>query len=274
MYAAAARLCLDGVCSTVVVRIWFSRTLFSLGVKSCAPITMTRRRWIADEVSGNQASLTGEHARHLIRVLRARMGQEFDIVTGSTVRRAKIVNISDARIDFELGEELPAAPTASVTLLLSIFKFDRMEWAIEKCTELGVARIIPTIASRTDAHLTSASTKRVERWRRIALQASEQSRRSGPPEIATPMKLKEAVGIPGPLRILLAESEDETTLREILNTHRGEGEIVLAIGPEGGWADDELQLFKDQGWISASLGATILRAETAAIAATAITISE
>jgi 16S rRNA (uracil1498-N3)-methyltransferase len=235
---------------------------------------MTRRRWIADEVSGNQASLTGEHARHLIRVLRARMGQEFDIVTGSAVRRGKIVNISDARIDFELGEELPAAPTASVTLLLSIFKFDRMEWAIEKCTELGVARIIPTIASRTDAHLTSASTKRVERWRRIALQASEQSRRSGPPEIATPMKLKEAVGIPGSLRILLAESEDETTLREILNTHRGEGEIVLAIGPEGGWADDELQLFKDQGWISASLGATILRAETAAIAATAITISE
>jgi 16S rRNA (uracil1498-N3)-methyltransferase len=235
---------------------------------------MTRRRWIADEISGNQASLTGEHARHLIRVLRARMGQEFDIVTGSTVRRGKIVNISDARVDFELGEQLPAAPTASVTLLLSIFKFDRMEWAIEKCTELGVAQIIPTIASRTDAHLTSASTKRVERWRRIALQASEQSRRSGPPEIATPMKLKEAVSIPGSLRILLAESEDETTLREILNTHRGEGEIVLAIGPEGGWADDELQLFKDQGWISASLGATILRAETAAIAATAITISE
>ena len=235
---------------------------------------MTRRRWIADEVSGNHAALTGEHADHLLRVLRARVGQEFDIATGPVVRHGRIATIQEGRVEFELGEEVPAANVPNVTLLLSVFKFDRMEWALEKCTELGVSRIIPVIARHTDAHLASAAGKRAERWRRIALQAAEQSRRTAPPEIAAPLKLKDAtIGGPAGLRIVLAESEQITLLRDIL-TPPPTGEILLAIGPEGGWADDELQLFQKSGWTSASLGPTILRAETAAIAAVAITISE
>ena len=235
---------------------------------------MTRRRWIADEVSGNRAALTGEHADHLVRVLRAHVGQEFDIATGTAVRHGRIVTIQDGRVEFELGEEVPAANVPNITLLLSVFKFDHMEWAIEKCTELGVSRIIPVIARRTDAHLASAAVKRAERWRRIAVQAAEQSRRANPPEIAAPLKLKDAV-VDGAaaFRIVLAESEQETLLRDVLPSSPAR-EITLAIGPEGGWADDELQLFQTSGWSSASLGSTILRAETAAIAATAITISE
>jgi 16S rRNA (uracil1498-N3)-methyltransferase len=235
---------------------------------------MTRRRWIAEEFSGNHAALTGDHADHLLRVLRARVGQEFDIATGSVVRRGRVVTVDEGRVEFELGEELPAASTPMVTLLLAIFKFDRMEWAIEKCTELGVSRIVPVIARRTDAHLASAAAKRAERWRRIALQASEQSRRTLPPEIAAPIKLQEAANLAtDALRIVLAESERQTPLRDILASHSA-GDIHLAIGPEGGWAADELQVFQKSGWISASLGPTILRAETAAIAATAIVVSE
>src|SRR5271165_3413539 len=160
---------------------------------------MTRRRWIADEVCGNQAALTGDHADHLIRVLRARVGQEFYIATGPVVRRGRIVRIADTRVEFELGEAVPSASPVNVTLLLAVFKFDRMEWAIEKCTELGVARIVPVIARRTDAHLAAASEKRGERWRRLALQASEQSRRAAPPEITAAVKLKEATSLPGTL---------------------------------------------------------------------------
>jgi len=235
---------------------------------------MTRRRWIADEFSETHAALLGEHADHLIRVLRARVGQEFDIATGSAVRRGRIISIRDGRVEFELGEELGAHSSANITLLLSIFKFDRMEWAIEKCTELGVAKIVPVIARRTDAHLAAASAKRVERWRKIALQAAEQSRRPAVAEITTPMKVQEAVKLAAALRILLNESEQEDTLREVLSARKGEGEILLAIGPEGGWAEDELQRFSNEAWISASLGSTILRVETAAIAATAITMAE
>ncbi len=127
---------------------------------------MTRRRWIADEVSGNRAALIGEHADHLARVLRARVGQDFDISTGEAVRRGRIDSISGGRVEFKLGEEISTADVVQITLLLAIFKFDRMEWAIEKCTELGVARIVPVIARRTDSHLAEASTKRSERWLR------------------------------------------------------------------------------------------------------------
>jgi 16S rRNA (uracil1498-N3)-methyltransferase len=235
---------------------------------------MTRRRWIAEEFSANHAALTGAHADHLVRTLRARVGQEFDISTGGVVRYGRIVSVQDGRVEFELGEEVRAARMANVTVVLAVFKFDRMEWAIEKCTELGVSRIVPVIARRTDAHLASAATKRADRWRRLALQAAEQSRRAVPPEIAAPIKLQNVVsGITATLRIVLAESEEQALLRDVLAS-RLEGEIALAIGPEGGWVEDELQLFRKARWISASLGNTILRAETAAIAATAIVFSE
>src|ERR1035441_2470340 len=113
---------------------------------------MTRRRWIADEVTGDTAALVGEHAAHLARVLRAEIGQEFDIAAGDEVRRGIITTISYDRIEFALGEKqdgwLGSKPgvASAITLALAIFKFDRMEWAIEKCTEIGVARIIPVIA--------------------------------------------------------------------------------------------------------------------------------
>ena len=87
------------------------------------------------------------------------------------------------------------------------------------------------------------------------------------------MRLKDAAGLPGGLRIVLAETEQETELRDVLASDPHASETLLAVGPEGGWSDDELQLFQKAGWVSASLGATILRAETAAIAATAIMIS-
>jgi 16S rRNA (uracil1498-N3)-methyltransferase len=236
---------------------------------------MTRRRWIADEVSVNRATLIGSHADHLARVLRAQVGQEFDIATGAGVKRGRITNIAQGRIEFELGEEIPATATLNVTLLLSIVKFDRMEWAIEKCTELGAARIIPVIARRTEAHLAAAAAKRVERWQRIVRQASEQSRRASPPEIFRPMKLKEAVTLPGSHRILLAESEHAVMLKDVLRSRSpGDDDVVLAFGPEGGWTATELDLFRGAGWVFASLGTTVLRAETAAIAATAIVLSE
>lgn len=236
---------------------------------------MTIRRWIADEVSENRAALTGDHADHLIRVLRVRVGQEFDIVAGAVVRRAQVATISERRVEFELGEEvLTAASTPRVTLLLSIFKFDRMEWAIEKATELGVSKIVPVIAHRTDVHLASASVKRVDRWNRIALQAAEQSRRAAPPEVAKPVKLREALNVPAALKIVLSESEIQAQLSDTLAEHKAEREMFLAVGPEGGWTEDELQLFQREGWLSASLGPTVLRAETAAIAAIAIGFSQ
>ena len=235
---------------------------------------MTRRRWIADEVCGTRAVLVGAHAEHLSRVLRARVGQEFDITTGNGVRRGRITSIEQDRVELELGDEIPAPVAGQVTVALSIFKFDRMEWAIEKCTELGAKRIVPVIARRSEAHLAAAAAKRVDRWRRIALQAAEQSRRVSSPDIADPLKVRDAVALSGSLRILLSEVETGTMLKDILQTHTKHGDVVLALGPEGGWTAEELELFQEAGWISASLGDTILRAETAAIASLAVVLAE
>jgi 16S rRNA (uracil1498-N3)-methyltransferase len=239
---------------------------------------MTRRRWIADEVSENSAALIGEHAEHLARVLRAEVGQKFDIATGSSVRVGTITSVSDARVEFALGAERASdsvsAAIPEITLALAVFKFDRMEWAIEKCTEIGVSRIIPVIARRTDAHLAAAASKRRERWERLVLQASEQSRRVGPPEIGTPIKLKELAkaGAGMATHVVLAESERDIALSETLQSRASAGGVMLAVGPEGGWADDELAWFREMGWNAASLGNTILRAETAAIVATALAV--
>jgi len=235
---------------------------------------VTRRRWIADEVSGSRAALVGDHADHLVRVLRARIGQEFDIATGDEVRRGRIISVDPKRVEFELGETVPALWAPQVTLALSIFKFDRMEWAIEKCTELGAARIVPVIARRTETHLARAAARRVERWQRIARQAAEQARRISPPEISPPIQLKEALELPGSARIVLAESEQDKMLKDVLLQATAKPEVILAIGPEGGWTESEVNQFLAAGWSPASLGNTILRAETAAIAGLAVIFSE
>ena len=234
---------------------------------------MTRRRWIADEVAGDTAALVGDHAAHLARVLRAEVGQEFDIATGDAVRRGTITTISYDRIEFALGGVAKSSPGVApkITLALAIFKFDRMEWALEKCTEIGIDRIIPVIARRSDARLVAAAGKRHERWVRIVRQAAEQSRRAAAPEIADAVKLKDlgdAVSGESRTRVVLAETEEDARLGDILRSRSGD--VALAVGPEGGWADAELAWFHDEAWTAASLGDTILRAETAAIVATAL----
>lgn len=237
---------------------------------------MTRRRWIADQVSGDTAALVGEHAAHLARVLRAEIGQEFDIATGDGIRRGTITTISSDRVEFALGatralKSKLGGDSPKITLAISIFKFDRMEWAFEKCTEIGVARIIPVIARRSDAHLVAATGKRHERWVRIVRQAAEQSRRAAPPVIAAAVTLKDlgaVVSGESVTRVVLAETEDNARIDDALRSRPGD--VALAVGPEGGWADSELSWFHDEGWVAASLGNTILRAETAAIVASAL----
>ena len=141
---------------------------------------MTRRRWIADDSDGKTATLKGDQALHLAKVLRAEPGQVFDVVANGFLHRAEVLRVSESEAVFTLHEELETDAALPVHLLMAVFKFDHMEWGIEKATELGVARITPVIARRTEKHLAQAAAKRVERWRRIVREAAQQSRRTGP----------------------------------------------------------------------------------------------
>jgi 16S rRNA (uracil1498-N3)-methyltransferase len=229
---------------------------------------MTRRRWIADEFSESRASLLGANALHLARVLRARVGEVYDIACGDAVRVGTITSVTEESVEFELGEKIEDAGEREIVVLMAIYKFDRMEWAIEKCTELGATRIVPVIARRTDAHLATAAAKRVERWRRIAHEAAQQSRRTRAPQIDEAVKLKSAIGLEAATRLLLNENEHSKKICDALK--KIDGAVAFAVGPEGGWTDDELAQFEAAGWQSVTLGGTILRAETAAMAALAV----
>ena len=238
-----------------------------------------RRRWIADTWSPQsghptQAALTGDQAVHLARVLRAQPGQIYDIVANGFLHRAEITSVTESQVDFLLHEELESDAALPLHLLLAVFKFDHMEWAIEKATELGIARISPILARRTEKHLAQSALKRSERWRRIALEASKQSRRTTIPEIADPIPLKQALEQEtSPNRILLSETEQTLTLTAALQaatSSQQEADTALAIGPEGGWTPEEMSLFTQHNWRHVTLGPRILRAETAAIAAIAI----
>jgi 16S rRNA (uracil1498-N3)-methyltransferase len=237
---------------------------------------MTRRRWIADTWDEATASLSGTQAEHLIRVLRAQAGMEFDIVAGGRVWHAVIAGISGDMVRFNLIAEVQADPALPVTLLLSIFKFDRMDWAIEKLTELGAECIVPVIARRSEKHLVKAAAGRAERWRRLALEASKQARRSDVLRIEDPLPLKEALRQQDKaVRLVLAEQERSTTLHgSISDALAAAGDEVpsfrMAIGPEGGWTAEEEAMFDAENWKPVSLGPRILRVETAAISGMAV----
>jgi 16S rRNA (uracil1498-N3)-methyltransferase len=240
---------------------------------------MTRRRWIAEHWDEVTATITGAQAEHMVRVLRAQTGMEADVVAGGHVFHAEVAAIAPHEVRFNLMAEVESDPALPVTLMLSVFKFDHMEWAIEKATELGVASIAPVIARRTEKHLAQAAAKRAERWRRIVHEASQQSRRCDVPIVHDPAPLATHVRAASEAtRIVLAEQERTTTLRNALDEAIATAEsdmptLEIAIGPEGGWAPEEEALFDANGWRAASLGPRILRAETAAISALAVVAS-
>jgi 16S rRNA (uracil1498-N3)-methyltransferase len=237
-----------------------------------------RRRFIADTFTPatghpTHAALTGEQALHLARVLRAQPGQVYDVVANGFLHRAEITAVSEFEVQFLLHEELEADAALPIHLLLAVFKFDHFEWAVEKATELGVACITPILARRTEKHLALAAPKRLERWRRIALESSKQSRRTDIPEILDPTPLAPALkSETAPTRILLSETEQSLTLSAALNQQptTSNQQLSLAVGPEGGWTPEEISLFTTHAWTHVTLGRRILRAETATIAAIAI----
>jgi len=236
-----------------------------------------RRRFFVDRFEPSSAVLHGDTAEHLGRVLRAERGQLYELSDGERVWLAKIAHVKlakrgESRIEFSLIEPLPAtAPRLQIDLLLSIVKFDRFEWCIEKATEMGATNVIPLAAARTDKPLIAAAERRRERWKRILLESAQQSRRLRPPvlrEAATPEKA--FAESRAAFKLILSERRDAPSVRHVLRSAPDENSVVLAIGPEGGWTDEELAAARRANFAEASLGENILRTETAVISALAI----
>jgi 16S rRNA (uracil1498-N3)-methyltransferase len=214
--------------------------------------------------------MEGEAAHHLGRVLRAQTGQLYELSDGERVWLGRIESVGRDRVQFALVEEVPAIhPGVDLTLLLAVVKFDAFEWAIEKATELGVSTIVPLAAERSEKALLSAAAKRAERWKKILLEAAQQSRRVRVPVLGELVKPESAFASRGDgLRVMLSERAAASPLRNVLQGQRAT-KTTLAIGPEGGWTDAEFAAAQSCGFLEASLGRLILRTETAVLAALA-----
>jgi 16S rRNA (uracil1498-N3)-methyltransferase len=233
-----------------------------------------RRRFFVSKFDGKAALMEGEAAHHLGHVLRAQKGQLYELSDGSAAWLARIEAVSRDRVEFALLERLPAPPpTADITLLLSIVKFDAFEWAIEKATELGVSAIVPLAAARSETGLLAAAPKRSQRWQKILLEASQQSRRLRLPTLNAIAKPADAFGAQaGKFSLLLSERTDAPSIRTVLTSPQAANTeaALLAIGPEGGWTDEEFSTARAAGFHEVSLGPLILRTETAVVSALSI----
>jgi 16S rRNA (uracil1498-N3)-methyltransferase len=229
-----------------------------------------RRRFFVEKFDGQRALVSGDRAHHLGVVLRAQAGQLYELSDGVRVCLGRIEKVARDSVEFALLEELPAEePRLHVSLLLSVVKFDAFEWAIEKATELGVTEIVPLSAARSEKGLIAAAGNRSERWRKIVLEAAQQSRRVKLPVLQPVARPEVAFAARGDrLGIFLSERADAPALRVALRD-RAASRAVLAIGPEGGWTDEERDAALKAGFQEASLGRLILRTETAVVAALA-----
>jgi 16S rRNA (uracil1498-N3)-methyltransferase len=233
-----------------------------------------RRRFFVEHFTGTTALIEGDTAHHLGHVLRAQSGQLYELSDGSAAWLARIESVARNRVVFALLDQLPTPQSApEITLLLAVIKFDAFEWAIEKATELGVHKIVPLAAARSEKGLLAAAAKRSQRWQKILLESSQQSRRLRIPQLDGLAKPSQSFAAQSAnFRLMLSERSDAPTIRSTLPVAipAQSRSAALAIGPEGGWTDDELAAARASGFQEASLGQLILRTETAVISALSI----
>jgi len=249
---------------------------------------VTRRRFYAPpsafSADAESATLSPEETRHLRDVLRLHPGDEIYVFDGTGREFHCAVEIiakdsTELRVISEVKPTRPESPL-HLTLAIALLKSEKFDLVIQKATELGAKRIVPLETERADVRLKDSedAQKRVTRWRRIALEAAKQTGRAFVPEITAPLTLSSVVMSAGKERKPSTESthlmfaeRSGTSLAEATKSFAEQpAEIFALVGPEGGWTDEEIDLARESGWKSVTLGGRTLRAETAAIVVLAL----
>lgn len=238
---------------------------------------MTRRFFVEPAAlqDADNVTLDGALAHRLAKVLRLRAGDEIVLFGGEGVDiTARIDDINERRVALSIisRAEGPPEPRVKVSLYQSITKGDRFEWLLEKGTEIGVCRFVPLLTARSVVK-PEAGGNRAERWRRIVVEAAEQSGRGAVPVVDAPQQFREAIASAPGVLLLPYESAEPVTpnidaaLNAEIDALFALGEVSVFIGPEGGYEDGEVELAVEAGATVVTMGQRVLRSETAGLVA-------
>ncbi len=224
-----------------------------------------------DKITDNEIIIDSEDAKHIKKVLRIGVGDTIIICDGGgTDYTAKISNIDEKQVICEVvdSKKCDTEPGIKITLYQGLPKASKMDYIIQKNTELGICEITPVSMSRCVVKLENkkAEEKKTERWQKIATEAAKQSGRGIIPTIKMPLTFDEVVKSVKDYDLVFApyECEEETRLRDVVEAYREAKNIAFIIGPEGGFDPVEIEKLKDAGIKTVTLGKRILRTETAA----------
>ena len=229
---------------------------------------MEIRRVFVDKlkIKNGMVLLAGPMYKYIMGVLRKHPGDRIDLIDGKGyLYRATIQSAKGKELYLQVLDVVhnPEEKRPRVTLCVSPIKGPRMDWLVEKATELGVEKIVPTIFKRTLMKPGDCGSEKVERWRRITIEASRQSGRFTVPEVTEPIPLRGITSLIGPAekRVALYEKERDTTLKDVFGTKTNDATSIV-IGPEGGIDEAEAEWLKENGFITCTLGENIFRTET------------
>jgi len=237
---------------------------------------MARFFVLKKNIQGNHGIIDGRELRHLRQVLRLAAGDRITVFDDTGWEHEAVIRSfgsESADIEIFRSYEAQRESALDLTLALGLTKGDKMDFVVEKATELGISRIVPFASVHAVAKLDAArAEKRAGRWQKIALSAAKQSGRARVPEILPPSEFRDfiAQGSGDALKLLFWEKETAETLNHVHAAQPAPPSVVAVIGPEGGLSDEEAALATEHGFYTVSLGRRILRAETAAVAALSI----
>lgn len=227
------------------------------------------RRFFCDNIAESTATISGDDAHHISRVLRMKPGDTLSLCDGAGGEfNAVITSVSSETVVCALGtkhESATESPVA-VTLFQCLPKTGKMETIVQKCTELGVFAVVPVVSARCVVIPNKDFEKKRERYNRVALEAAKQSRRAVVPQVLPLVELKKVDPKQFDLFLVAYEEEDARSLKVALQQANSPKAIAILIGPEGGLEEGEVNRLMQSGAVSVSLGKRILRTETAGMA--------
>ena len=209
--------------------------------------------------------LSSEDSYHITKVMRYNIGTKIEIVSNEVLYLAEITSVAPIVVAKKLDKINDSINKINVTIAQSLVKEQKMDYILQKGTELGASNFIPLIVERSIVRIDGKETKKVERWNTIVKEASEQSKRLDIPCVSNPCDIKELIKLDYDYKILCSVNEVSKSIKTVLSNISISDRILIVVGPEGGFTNDEEQELINNGFISVSLGDRVLRTETASL---------